>query len=98
MQLPLRAWQQAGAEDAPGPQRGLHAHRVHVREARCPAAPPAAALLQLVKVQQAIEVVQKKMRQYDGSFVQFRADEKVGRLCCGGGSSAQRLTFHACHS
>lgn len=41
---------------------------------------PRCADVQLSKVQQAVEVVQKKMRAYDGSFVQFRADEKVGYL------------------
>ena len=33
--------------------------------------------MQMVKVQQAVGVVQKRMRQYEGSFVQFRCDEKA---------------------
>lgn len=35
-----------------------------------------AAAVELESVQRAVEAVQKRLRQYDGAFVQFRADEK----------------------
>ncbi|GAB4822063.1 hypothetical protein N2152v2_009109 [Parachlorella kessleri] len=41
-----------------------------------------AANYQLSKVQQAVELVQKKMRQHEGTFVQFRCDEKGFLAIC----------------
>lgn len=49
-------------------------------------------LVQLSKVQTAVDVVQKKMRHYDGSFVQFRCDEKVGTVAMRGSRASHILS------